>query len=248
MGRVVVVSNVRLTMIMASIAVSSGFYPLSSSVSRDFKSTPLLSNLFGETVPPPQPSILDVARPLMDAAIALERAGTTMVSLAGDDRALFDGGTQLVNAARDLEDAGAMARMRPGLFAEEPALKLRGCGEAFQSAATALGVASFQVGGENMGWCGEELGRFDQSTSGSRLSAAGKAIVDASAACRTLQSSSPPENSKEDGGGWLASMTFKMVGAATGTWDDAADDVSVAGRCLETAGTVLSTCRVARRM
>jgi len=38
------------------------------------------------------PTILDVARPLMDAAKALERAGTTVVSFAGDERPIFDGG------------------------------------------------------------------------------------------------------------------------------------------------------------
>lgn len=39
-----------------------------------------------------QPTILDVARPLMDAAKALERAGTTVVSFVGDERLIFDGG------------------------------------------------------------------------------------------------------------------------------------------------------------
>lgn len=39
-----------------------------------------------------QPTILNVARPLMDAAKALERAGTTVVSFAGDERPIFDGG------------------------------------------------------------------------------------------------------------------------------------------------------------
>ena len=43
-----------------------------------------------------QPSILDVSRPLMDAAKILERAGTMVVSISGDDRVTFDGGTQLV--------------------------------------------------------------------------------------------------------------------------------------------------------
>lgn len=203
-------------------------------------------NLFDEPEPTPQPSILDVARPLMDAAVALERAGTLVVSLAGDDRSLFDGGTQLVNAARDLEDAGAMSRMRPGLFAEEPALKLRGCGEALRSAASFLEISSLDVGGQNIEYCGEELGRYDQKMSGSNLSLAGKAIIDASLECRSLQSPETPEDPDERG--WLSSMTFKMVGAATGTWMDAADDVSIAGQCLVKAGDILSSCRVAKKM
>ena len=74
--------------------------PLSSPASGRGPLTVLRADRFGapaESAGPP--SVLEVARPLMDAAKGLEMAGTTVVSFCGDDRALFDGGTQLVCAS-----------------------------------------------------------------------------------------------------------------------------------------------------
>lgn len=76
--------------------------------------------------PNAQPSILEVARPLMDSAKALEACGISVIGLASGDQDLFQGGSSIVNVARDLEDAGSLARMRPGIFAEGCYLKIRG--------------------------------------------------------------------------------------------------------------------------
>jgi hypothetical protein len=52
----------------------------------------------------------------------------------------------------------------------------------------------------------------------------------------------------EDGPGFLAGMTKRMVGGPRGEWADAADEVFKAGVELEKAGEILETCRVAKRM
>ena len=97
--------------------------------------TVLRADRFAAPEPVGELSILDVARPVMDAAKSLETAGTIICSFAGDDQPTFYMGTQLVNTARDLEDAGALGRSRPGLFGDEAMLKLRASGEALTEAA-----------------------------------------------------------------------------------------------------------------
>ena len=62
---------------------------------------------------------LQVGRPLMEAAKALLEAGFTVVGLSGDNPETFAAGNALLNAAHDLEDAGALGRMRPGLFSDQ---------------------------------------------------------------------------------------------------------------------------------
>jgi len=60
---------------------------------------------------------------------------------------------------------------RPGLFAEEPQLKIRAAGEALQTAGELLQEESLVEGGQLTQRCGEDLGRGDKASLGQRYGA-----------------------------------------------------------------------------
>lgn len=223
------------------------------------------SSPFAAPEPIGELSVLDVARPLMDAAKALEQAGMTICSFAGDKQEVFYMGTALVNTARDLEDAGALGRSRPGIFGDEAMLKLRSSGEALTDASKYVDFDAFEVAGTCLNACGEELGRNNKQTSAKELTEAGEALISASLTCRKMQlpiaSSTAQRSGLLDGifggedkkssgsdAGFLAGITKSLIGGPSGTWVDAADDISKAGNELRKAGGILGTCRVAKRM
>uniref|UniRef100_A0A7S2MMC4 Uncharacterized protein n=1 Tax=Octactis speculum TaxID=3111310 RepID=A0A7S2MMC4_9STRA len=198
-----------------------------------------------------QPSILDVARPLMNAAVHFERAGSIVVSLSADDSKNFKGGSQLINVARDLEDAGALSRMRPGIFMEEPQLKLRASSEALVEAAVGLCCPPFADAGMQMMLCGEELGRDGSSlqVSGTALKEAGVAICEGCAILRDMQASglsTGKVGDNEKKSGWMSGFGADLV-KVEGGWTDAIASLELAGGELKNAGEVLKSCRVAKK-
>ena len=201
----------------------------------------------------------------MDAAKALEQAGMTICSFSGDKQEVFYIGTALVNTARDLEDAGALGRSRPGIFGDEAMLKLRSSGEALTDASKYVDFDAFAVAGMCLSTCGEELGRKNQRMSAKELTEAGEALISASVTCREMQLPIASSTAKRGGllefffggedkkssgpdVGFLASITKSLIGGPIGTWVDAADGISKAGNELLKAGDILGTCRVAKRM
>lgn len=206
----------------------------------------------------PTPSILEVGRPLLDAGKALEKAGSSVVSFSNNDKSVFDGGNQLLNAARDLEDAGALGRMRPGLFSDMGVLKVRSAGGALREAAKSLRIEFLDAAGRELEGCGEELGRYNQVTAGKALSLSGNHLVEASNAFRAGNSEDSTKNTfsnfpraqkKSD---WLPGATalaYKLFDSNPGwsSWEVAANDVREAGKSLQIAGEILSKCRASKK-
>lgn len=197
-----------------------------------------------------QPSILDVARPLMNAAVNFERAGSIVVSLSGSNSENFKGGSQLINTARDLEDAGALSRMRPGIFMEEPQLKLRASAEALVEASTCLHCPPLSEAGRQMALCGEELGRIERSLeiSGIALERAGAAVNEGCVLLRDMQATNPSAQKVKDKvekAGWMSGFGADLV-KVNGEWNDAIASLELAGLELEKAGEILKKCRVAK--
>ena len=92
--------------------------------------------------------------------------------------------------------------------------------------------------------------KCDQRTSGAHLLEAGAKLVEASVKCRDLPMPEPAplDEDGEEKGGWLSGLTNAWLpGGAQGDWGTASDDLFEAGKCLESSGKMLVSCRVAKR-